>query len=91
MVVGNLTEDFLLDAVALSLESLEGTFMVHLYPIMFPLNAVFTGIDIPRSRLLCMINETPEDIKAEYMVAISVGSEAPVETPKPRATLTRIK
>jgi hypothetical protein len=91
-VVGNLTDETLLDALNISLELIKetGDFIPHLFPIMYPLNKEVLGINIPRSRILCVLNETPLNIIVEYQRTTIGGT--PVEpTPKPKATLTRIK
>jgi hypothetical protein len=88
-VVGNLTDEYLLDAVGISLEPTEEQLIVHLHPIMYPLNMVFTGLDVPRNRILCVLNNTPVDVIEEYQSVIK-GVDEP-ELVKPKAKLTRIK
>lgn len=93
LAIGQLNDSHLCNAATILVDCTEEGNKVTLVPFFYPFSNALDGMDIPMSRVIAYLKETPSDIKNEYLALLIAQDEGDDETPppKPKATLTRIK
>jgi hypothetical protein len=91
--VGVQSETHLLNSCSVYVDSTDTDIpRVMMTPFMYPFSQEVINVNIPLSKVLCLLDTTPEDIRTAYTEIIEAEmTPEPAPEPKKKATITRIK